>query len=111
MGRGSRGGRRAQTARQAANEAEGDIEETNDRRKVSPRGGGRGQDRGGNRGGRKNNQEGQDKNSWIYKYHNLERIQYEKVVFTADTEIPELPAAKDRLKEPSKAEFEREMTA
>ena len=110
MGRGARGGRRAQTARQAANEAEGEFEESKGGRKVSPRGGGRGQG-GGGRGGRKNNQEGQDKNSWIYKYHNLERPQYEKIVFTAETEIPELPLKKDLLKEPSKADFDREMTA
>ena len=51
----------------------------------------------------------QDKNSWIYKYHNMERIEYEKVQFTEDTVIPELPAPKDRLKEPLKSDFERVM--
>lgn len=30
-------------------------------------------------------------------------------MFTATTEIPELPAKKDLLKEPSKVDFEREM--
>ena len=114
MGRGSRGARRAQTARQAANEAEGDIEESKDRDRGGPRARGGGQDRGNRGGGRQKNNNpegGQDKNSWIYKYHNLERPHYEKIVFTAETEIPDLPPAKDRLKEPSKADFDREMTA
>lgn len=42
----------------------------------------------------------QDKDSWIYKYHNMERPQYEKVAFTAETVIAELPAKKDLLREP-----------
>ncbi len=39
----------------------------------------------------------------------MERIQYEQIAFTAETEIPALPAAKDRLKEPQKAEYESDM--
>mmetsp|Transcript_5339 Transcript_5339/g.6557 ORF Transcript_5339/g.6557 Transcript_5339/m.6557 type:complete len:134 (+) Transcript_5339:432-833(+) len=39
----------------------------------------------------------------------MERIEYEKMNFTAETVIPDLPATKDRLKEPSKGEFDREM--
>lgn len=56
-------------------------------------------------------QKPQDKNSWIYKYHNMDRPQYEKKAFTVDTVIPELPAKKDLLKEPTKQDFERDMTA
>jgi len=41
----------------------------------------------------------------------MPRPQYEKIVFTVDTVIPELPAKKDILKEPSKADFDREMAA
>jgi len=102
---GARGGRRPQTARQAANFAEGNEETKGN----NPRG-------DGNRGGKGKDQRGarqqdkaQDKNSWIYKYHNMERIEYEKVQFTEDTVIPELPAPKDRLKEPLKSDFERVM--
>ena len=94
--------RRPQTARDAANEAEGNNEDKKEERKGD-----------GNRGGKGNNnkrvQKEQDKNSWIYKYHNMPRPQYEKIAFTAETVIPELPAKKDILKEPSKADFEREM--
>ena len=39
----------------------------------------------------------------------MERPQYEKVAFTADMEIPALPAKSDLLKEPSKADFDRDM--
>ena len=41
----------------------------------------------------------------------MERPQWEKKVFTAETEIPELPAKKDMLKEPTKADFDRDMAA
>ena len=93
----TRGGRRPQTARQAADAAEG-KEET------------KGQDKkGGNGKGPRPTDKQQDKNSWIYKYHNMERIQYEKIEFTADTVVKEIPTGKDRLKEPAKAEFDRSM--
>ena len=39
----------------------------------------------------------------------MERQEYEQVKFTKDTVIPELPAPKERLKEPSKADFDKEM--
>ncbi len=39
----------------------------------------------------------------------MERVQYEKIAFTAETVIPELPSGKDKLKEPVKADFERAM--
>ena len=117
-GRG-RGERRAQTARQQANDAEG-TEETKGGDRGNRRGGrGRG-DRGGDRGGDREDRGGagrgqrreekaQDKNSWIYKYHNMDRPQYEKKAFTSASVIPDLPAKKDLLKEPVKAEFDREM--
>ena len=92
-----RGQRRPQTARDVANAAEGVEEET--KGDVQNRGSKGGQQR------QRQNDKRQDKNSWIYKYHNMERPQYEKIVFTAETEIPELPAAKDRLKEPSQQKF------
>ena len=80
MGRGSgRGKARPTTGRKAATAAE--MEETKER---SPRGNNRG---GAGRG----QQKPQDPNSWIYKYHHMERVQYEKVTFTEDTVIPELP--------------------
>ena len=41
----------------------------------------------------------------------MPRPQYEKIVFTAETVIPELPAKKDILKEASKADFDKEMAA
>lgn len=72
------------------------------------KGRGRG-DRGNDRGNAADKQ--QDKNSWIYKYHNMERPQWEKIVFTVDTEIPDLPAKKDLLKEPTKTDFDRDMQA
>ncbi len=98
---GGRGGRRPQTARQAANAAE-EKEETKggqDSRK---------NDNKDKKGPRQNDKQ-QDKNSWIYKYHNMDRVQYEKIAFTADTVVPEIPSGKDRLKEPVKAEFDRAM--
>lgn len=97
-------GRRPQTARQAADAAEGVHEESK-----GPRGGDRrnnDQRRGGNR-----QQQAEDKNSWKYKFHNMDRPQYEKIAFTADTPIPELPAKKDLLKEPQNEEFKRQMAA
>jgi len=94
---GARGGRRPQTARQAADAAEGKEES-------------KGQDKkGADKKGPRQNDKQQDKNSWIYKYHNMERIQYEKIEFKADTVVKEIPTGKDRLKEPSKAEFDRSM--
>ena len=41
----------------------------------------------------------------------MERPEYQKIAFTTETEIPELPAKKDILKEPAKADFDREMAA
>ena len=41
----------------------------------------------------------------------MERPQWEKIAFTAETVIPELPAKKDLLKEPTKADFDRDMAA
>lgn len=38
----------------------------------------------------------------MYKFHNMERTQYEKIEFTIDTEIPKLPERDERLKEPVK---------
>ena len=45
----------------------------------------------------------------MYKFHHMDRVEYGKMVFTAETEIPELPAKKDRLTEPQKVDFERDM--
>jgi hypothetical protein len=39
----------------------------------------------------------------------MDRPQYEKKAFTSASVIPDLPAKKDLLKEPVKAEFDREM--
>ena len=39
----------------------------------------------------------------------MDRPEYEKVAFTKETEIEEAPPLKDRLREPSKAEFDKEM--
>ena len=39
----------------------------------------------------------------------MERPVYETIKFTEDTEIPALPAAKERLKEPSKEQFDMKM--
>lgn len=98
-GQGGRG-RRPQTARQTAAAAE--MEET--------KGGEQGKDTRKPREPRKQpEKKPQDKDSWIYKYHNMERPQYEKVAFTAESVIPALPAKKDILKEPVKSDFEREM--
>lgn len=41
----------------------------------------------------------------------MDRPKYEKIAFTAETEIPEMPAKKDLLKEPTKADFDRDMAA
>ena len=41
----------------------------------------------------------------------MDRPQWEKKAFTAETEIPELPQKKDMLKEPTKTEFDRDMAA
>ena len=50
-----------------------------------------------------------DVNSWMYKFHNRDPKKYEKIVFTAETEIPALPAKDSRLKQPSKEQFDLEM--
>ena len=70
-----------------------------------------GGERGRGRGGRGGNQgrAAQDPDSWINKFHALQRPKYEDIEFTMDTEIPELPAKEDRLKEPSKDKFEAAM--
>ena len=94
-----RGGRRPHTARQAANAAEGN-EETK---------GGQDNRNNKNQKGPRPAEKQQDKNSWIYKYHNMERVQYEKIAFTAETVIPDIPSGKDRLKEPAKDDFDRKM--
>lgn len=72
--------------------------------KDNKRGRGRGNARGGRtEGERTGDQEGarggkaarpreQDKDSWVYKYHNMERPVPEKIVVTAETVIPALPA-------------------
>ena len=106
-----RGERRPQTARQAANAAE-----TGEDGKGPGEGGrggrgGRGRGRGGGEVGDRprNNNRDQDKNSWVYKFHHMERKEYQKITFTEDTVIPELPAKKDLLKEPAKNEFDRDM--
>lgn len=39
----------------------------------------------------------------------MERVEYPKIKFTAETEVPELPSKKDRLTEPQKNGFDREM--
>ena len=41
----------------------------------------------------------------------MERPQYEKIAFTVDSVIPEMPAKKDLLKEPTKNDFDRDMAA
>jgi len=46
----------------------------------------------------------------MYKFHHMERVEYPKITFTTETEIPELPQKKDRLAEPSKKDFDLEMT-
>lgn len=87
-----RGGKRPQTAREEGRED--GAEETKGEKKP-----------------RAQQNRTQDKNSWIYKYHNMAAPQYERITFTAETEIPEMPPPKDRLKEPSKADFDRELRA
>ena len=37
----------------------------------------------------------------------MERVEYEKVEFTKDTVIPDMPTKEERLKEPAKAEFDK----
>ena len=49
-------------------------------------------------------------NSWKYKFHNRDPKQYEKVVFTAETEIPALPAKEARLKQPQKEDLDAELS-
>ena len=41
----------------------------------------------------------------------MERPEYEDAEVTQDTVIPDMPAKENRLKEPSKTEFEKEMAA
>lgn len=41
----------------------------------------------------------------------MERQEYEKVDFTQDTVIPPMPSKEERLREPSKADFDKEMGA
>ena len=66
-------------------------------------------DNKGPRGGNNKRQIQQDVNSWKYKFHNREQVKYEKIKFTAETEIPALPAKEARLKNPTKEEFDRNM--
>jgi hypothetical protein len=83
--------------------------------------GGRG-GRGGQRGGKRaeGEEEGdqkkpqqqrreQDKNSWVYKYHNDERPTYDRVKVTLETEIPALPTKEEMLKNPVKEVFDAKM--
>jgi len=39
----------------------------------------------------------------------MDRPQYDKVAFTIESVVPELPTKKDILREPTKADFDREM--
>ena len=39
----------------------------------------------------------------------MEQVVHEKIEITLDTEIPELPAKKDILKEPSREVFDKDM--
>ena len=66
-----------------------------------------------NRGGNRNNnrQREQDKDSWIYKFHHMDRPKWERIQFTPETEIPALPDKADRLKQPQKTEFDQKMAA
>ena len=95
-GRG-RGDRRPQTAKDGEG-ADGD--DTKGAQK-----GGRG--RGGQRGNQ--GKQAQDPDSWINKFHNLQRPKRDEGEFTADTVIPERPSKEQLLKEPSKSVFESDM--
>jgi len=66
-------------------------------------------DNKGPRDGKNKRQIEQDVNSWKYKFHNREQVKYEKIKFTAETEIPALPAKDARLKNPTKEEFDLSM--
>ena len=94
--RGGRGGNQKDRADRPKTAKEGEKTTGTDNRRQ--------QNRGGDRGKR-----AQDTNSWMYKFHNMERVKYDQVEFTVDTEIPKLPEKDERLKEPVKAEFEAEM--
>ena len=88
----------------------GGRKDGNDDRRPATGARGDGEGRGRGRGGRGGQQRSnQDPDSWINKFHALQRPKYEDIEFTMDTEIPELPAKEDRLKEPSKDKFEAAM--
>ena len=41
----------------------------------------------------------------------MDRPKWEKINFTAETEIPELPSKEERVKQPSKEQLEADMSA
>jgi len=51
----------------------------------------------------------QDKDSWVWKFHNLKRPTYDKVPVTLETEIPALPTKEEVIRQPVKEQFEEEM--
>ena len=85
--------------------------------------GGRGGNRGGNREGgearepredRPKRERVEDVNSWIYKFHHDDsHKKYDmSIEVTADTEVPELPAKEDIIKnQPDKKDLDKELDA
>ena len=51
----------------------------------------------------------QDKDSWVYKFHHMDRPKWDRQTINAETEIPALPTKEERLKNPTKPDFERDM--
>ena len=94
-GRG-RGDRRPQTAKDV------DAADNDDTKGAQKGGRGRGAQRA-------NQGKTQDPDSWINKFHNLQRPKRDEGEFTADTKIPERPSKEQILKEPSKSVFESDM--
>lgn len=68
---------------------------------------------GNNRNAGKDNkrERNQDKDSWVYKYHNDQRPVHPRVHVTLETEIPEMPGKDEILKAPNQKEYEEKMAA
>lgn len=52
-----------------------------------------------------------DPDSWIHKFHNMDRPKFENVEVTPDFEIPPMPSKEERLKEPKKEDLDSDLKA
>ena len=93
--RGGRGGKNQDRPATATQKESGDVAEEKPRDQEFNK-----NKRGGKRGGDHDGNQVQDKDSWVWKFHNLKRPTYDKVVVTLDTVISALPTKEEMIRQP-----------